>query len=131
MRAACCLLLLTIAGTFDGQSTPSERHLPIFGTYSSLVYGAKDTGDLNGTELTVIPQYISAYVLFQCAEGVPSMPLLVPAKVTSDSVDFVIPDSTDAMCPGKYHGVLTARGLRLAHNGSVELIPRRRSYWAQ
>jgi hypothetical protein len=91
------------------ESTPAERHAPIFGTYSSLIYDAKETGDIGGTELTVIPQYVTAYVLFQCGEGDASPPVLVPAKATANTVDFIVPDLANDMCPGSYHGVLTAR----------------------
>jgi hypothetical protein len=131
MRAARWLPVLACSSALLAQSTPAQRHAAIFGTYSSLIYDAKETGDIAGTELTVIPQYIIAYVLFQCAEGDASAPVLVPAKVTANTVDFTIPDALNDMCPGSYHGVLTAKGLRLTHSGGVELVPRRKSYWAQ
>jgi hypothetical protein len=125
------LPILAFSGALFAQSTPTERHAPIFGTYSSLIYDAKETGDIGGTELTVIPQYITAYVLFQCAEGDAYPPVFVPAKVTANTVDFTIPDALNDMCPRLYHGVPTSKGLRLTHNGGVELVPRRKSYWAR
>ncbi len=131
MRAARWSPVFVFSAVLFAQSTPTERHAPIFGTYSSLIFDAKETGDIGGTELTVIPQYSTAYVLFQCAAGDASQPVFVPAKVTANTVDFIIPDALNDMCPGSYHGVLTAKGLRLTHDGGVELVPRRKSYWAQ
>jgi hypothetical protein len=125
------VLVLSIAAT--GQQTPSQRHSPIFGTYSSLAFDDESgSGDLLGTEIQIIPQYGSARVLFQCAQGVPSEPLLIVAKVTATTVDFNIPDSPQGMCPGRYHGTLTKNGLQLSLNGKrTEVLPRTKSYWAR
>jgi hypothetical protein len=128
MPARWLPLLLLLAAASSAQSTPAERHAPIFGTYSSLITSTQDIG---GTELTILPQLETAYVIFQCAAGDVWPPSFVPAKVTRSTVDFTVPASASSECSGTYHGVLTAKGLRLSHDGGVEFVPRRRSYWAR
>jgi hypothetical protein len=66
MSGARWLSLFALSSTLIAQSTPADRHAPIFGTYSNLIYDANETGDIGGTELTVIPQYVTAYFFSVC-----------------------------------------------------------------
>lgn len=84
-----------------------------------------------GAELTVIQQYNTAYVIFQCAEGVPTDPVFVPARVTGSTVEFTVKQE-NGVCNGKYSATATAKGVRLSSDispGTNEFLPRRRSYW--
>jgi len=93
----------------------------------------QETGDLLGAELTVIPQYQTAYVIFQCAEGAPADPVFVPAKIKGGTVEFTV-NQEGGFCNGKYSATANAKGVRLSSDvshGSTEFLPRRRSYWAQ
>ena len=125
--AATCVLL-TIGMTAQG--IPQRRGL-VFGTFSSLRF-VEESGDLLGEELIVLPNMNSAYVVFQCAEGNASEPVLVPAVVKGTKIQFSI-DQKDGMCNGSYVGIASAKGIILK-NGSgnhPEFLLRRRSYWAQ
>jgi hypothetical protein len=115
------------APSLNGQHAPSDRQGPIFGTFSSLKSNA-ETGDVLGKEITILPQYKSARVIFQCAEGEAEEPVFVSATTTLNSVDFDI-KLPSSPCNGHYHGTLTASGLRLGGAYPVTL-PRKKSYWA-
>ena len=80
----------------------------------------EETGDLIGLEVTVIPQVQTAYVLLQCAEGVPSKAMMVPAHIGKALVEFnVLKESP--VCAGKYSGTVTARERELKLQGATTL----------
>ena len=129
MRRAAAILLIVATTAISPQGTPTLRRGLIFTTWSSMDY-VTESGDVIGTEITVVPQYLTAYVIFQCTEGAPSSPILLPAKTTATSVDFTVPESPDQLCPGHYVGNVTPKGLALTMGTSHEILPRRKSYWA-
>jgi hypothetical protein len=120
----------------QAQSTPAQRHGQAFGTFSNMHY-IDQTGDVVGTEITIMPQYQTAYAIFQCSEGAPSDPVLVPVSIDGNQIRFTI-HTRDKSCDGVFTGTITARGLKLvtqsenkgqqASKGG-ELLSRRASYW--
>ena len=114
------------------QDTPALRHGIGFGTFSDL-HCIEESGDVLGTEVTVIPQYTSAYAIFQCAEGAPTTPVLIPVQIRGNQITFKV--SSPESCPGTYTGVVTSSGMKLSvtqsdFNGNG-VLPRRKSYWAR
>lgn len=80
----------------------------------------------------VLPNMNSAYVVFQCAEGVPSEPVLVPAKVSGKRLEFTV-SQREGTCNGDYVGEASARGMMLKRSGAErpEFLLRKKSYWAE
>ena len=74
----------------------------------------------------------SPYVVFQCAEGVPSEPIFISAKVNGPDVRFTANES-GGMCNGVYEGRAALKGitLREAKSKTKEFLRRKKSYWAQ
>jgi hypothetical protein len=66
--------LLLVAPVSPAQDSPAQRRGPEFGTFSNLEFN-EDTGDVLGFEITVIPGFRTAYVIFSCAEGAPETPV--------------------------------------------------------
>jgi hypothetical protein len=97
------------------------------------------TGDVVGTEITIIPQYQTAYAIFQCSEGAPSDPVFVPVSISGNQIRFTV-HTRDKSCDGAFTGTITARGLKLvaqndnkgqkASEEAGELLSRRASYWS-
>jgi hypothetical protein len=121
----------------QAQSTPAQRHGPAFGTFSNLHYIAQ-TGDVVGTEITIIPQYKTAYAIFQCSEGAPSDPFLVPVSINGNQIQFTV-HSRDKSCEGTFIGTITTRGMTIVAQSdnkgqkapeAGELLLRRASYWS-
>jgi hypothetical protein len=125
-------LALVLGVNPHSQSTPALRRGLVFGTFSDLRYNA-EAGDVVGTEITIMPQYRSAYAIFQCAEGAPTDPIFIPVEIKENRITFKVasPDS----CPGIYTGIVSANGMKLSvrnsdFNGNG-FLPRRKSYWAR
>ena len=137
MQKPSVALFAILAVSMQAQSTPAKRHGQVFGTFSNMHY-IEETGDVVGTEITIIPQYKTAYAVFQCAEGAPSDPVFVPVSLNGNQIRFTV-HSGDKSCDGVFTGTLTAQGLRLiaysetrareASNGG-ELLLRQASYWS-
>jgi hypothetical protein len=96
------------------------------------------TGDVVGTEITIIPQYQTAYAIFQCSEGAPSDPVFVPVSINGNQIQFTI-HTRDKSCDGTFTGTVTSRGLKLTPQSedknqkapeAGELLSRRASYWS-
>jgi hypothetical protein len=58
---------------------PAQTVQPLYGTFSNLSLSMA-SGDINGYEIMIIPQGVSFWIVFQCSEGTPSSPVLVPTK---------------------------------------------------
>jgi hypothetical protein len=130
-------LFTILAISMQAQSTPAQRHSPAFGTFSNMHYIAQ-TGDVVGTELTIIPQYQTAYAIFQCSEGTPSDPVFVPVSISGNQIQFTV-HTRDKSCDGNFTGTITAHGLKLIAQSENkgqkpseggELLSRRPSYWS-
>jgi hypothetical protein len=130
-------LFAILAISAQAQSTPAQRHGPAFGTFSNMHYIAQ-TGDVVGTEITIIPQYQTAYAIFQCSQGAPSDPVLVPVSISGNQIRFTV-HTRDKSCDGTFTGTITARSLKLTPQSedknqkaseAGELLSRRASYWS-
>jgi hypothetical protein len=126
-----------LAVSMQAQSTPALRHGQAFGTFSNMHYIAQ-TGDVVGTEITIIPQYQTAYAIFQCSQGAPSDPVFVPVSINGNQIQFTV-HSRDKSCDGVFTGTITARSLKLVAQSenkgqkaseAAELLSRRASYWS-
>lgn len=112
-----------------GSAGAGRAHSRIYGTYSNLSR-SRQSGDLNGYELTLVAQPGSAYAVFECAQGAPSKTKFVPVRLTGTRISFTVNDADNA-CNGEYTGVFGAGGARL-HSmvvGDTQLVPRRMSFW--
>ena len=138
IRPLTFVVLLGVAGAIHGQSTPRQRHAITFGTFSNLRY-IPESGDVLGIEITIVPQYKTAYAIFQCGEGAPTDPVFVPVELKRNHFRFVI-RSQDRSCDGIFIGTITQRGMNLAAVSEVPnqeaynaggFLPRRLSYWSR
>ncbi|SNS22141.1 hypothetical protein SAMN05421770_10145 [Granulicella rosea] len=123
LRAASAVALSCIASMALAQGAPS-----LAGTYSNLSPGA-GAGDLNGYELTLLPQAGGTYAVLQCAQGAPSTPVLAPVHRMGDTISFEIQQPNHA-CNGVYSATLHEDGLDLrGPDGQSQTLPQRPSYW--
>ncbi len=123
--------LLLVASVSQAQDNPAQRRGPEFGTFSNLKFN-EDTSDVLGFEITIIPGFRTAYVIFQCAEGAPETPVFVPAQVSAHHIRFIVPVTDPSSCGGEFTATVGARGIRLKQaNNPADFLPRRRSYWAR
>ncbi len=124
--------MLTPLLTCDAQDTRALRQGIVFGTFSDLRYNHQG-GDLLGTEITIIPQYRSAYAIVQCASGAVTDPVFVPVQIKGNRITFQIENGS--LCTGKYTGNIRSRGMLLSvresDNSGNGFLPRRKSYWAR
>lgn len=108
----------------------SQTLQPLSGTFSN-VSASNQSGDINGYEIAVIPQARSPWIVFQCSEGAPSSPVLVPIKEAGKSFSFVVNDPGN-VCNGSYVANRTPSGLELlgAADGEKQILIKGQSYWA-
>ncbi len=119
VAALCCMTGLALA-----QGAPA-----LSGTYGNLSLSA-GSGDLNGYELTLLPQAGGTYVVLQCAQGAPSAPVLAPVHRIGETLTFEIQQPNNA-CNGTYSATLSEDGLALrGPDGRTQTLPQGPSYWA-
>jgi hypothetical protein len=99
------------------------------GTFSNMS-ASKESGDINGYEIVAIPQADGPWIVFQCSEGAPSPPVLVPIQVNGDTFSFNVEDHDNA-CNGSYIATRTKIGLTLrgASDGETQTLLKGPSYW--
>ena len=86
--------------------------LDLTGTYSSLK--STESGDIVGEEIRVLQfDYPQGYwIIYQCAEGEPSEPVFIQAKVKgSKMLEFTVPE--DRLCVGTYTATFTLKAATL------------------
>jgi hypothetical protein len=109
-------------------ATPGSK---VTGTYSSLTYN-NESGDLGGTEISIVPGAGGYFAIAQCAEGQPGIPVVVRAQVVGMKVSFELQKGTSSGCPeAPYTGTVSAAGLKgqFSGFGEPELLKRKVSYW--
>ena len=129
MRTVGVIAMMLVLCTLTiGQGTASAS---LFGPFTNLRYVDEGAGDIIGYEVTIIPQYRQPYAIFQCAEGVPSDPILVPLHVENGTITFTVEKT--GMCDGNYHASLAKSGLRLraTNRAHPEYLLRTTSYWSK
>ncbi|WP_263377217.1 hypothetical protein [Granulicella aggregans] len=128
MRTTNCLIaILTVSSVM----LPAQTIQPLSGTFSNMS-ASKESGDINGYEIAVIPQGASPWIVFQCSEGAPSSPVLVPIKEDGNTFSFTVKDPGNA-CNGAYVATRTQAGLTLrgAADGETQNLLKGQSYWAK
>jgi len=123
---------LTCVVFVQAQPTPPQRHGLDFGTFSGLHY-IEEAGDVTGVEITIVPQYETAYAIVQCAEGAPTAPIFVPIDLKGNSFHFVIKTGNSSY-DGDFSGTISQRGMILHSTSEMctgGFIPRRASYWVR
>lgn len=128
MRKGTILLSTTLL--FPPVVLRGQTVQPLSGTFSNMSL-SKQSGDINGYEVVVIPQAGSPWIVFQCSEGAPSSPVLVPINEDGVSFSFTVKDAGN-VCNGSYVGTRTPTGLTLrgAADGETQTLIRKPSYWA-
>jgi hypothetical protein len=87
------LRFLVTTGTLVASSAYSSEITG--GVYSSMVF-SPISGDLNGVEIHIIYSREGYFLTFQSSEGVPDIPVLVPALVKGTSISFKLPQASGA-----------------------------------
>ncbi len=131
-RLPALLRIVVLAAATHSQSTPQQRHGINFGTFSNLRY-IEEGGDVLGVEITILPQYETAYAIVQCAEGAPTAPVLVPIELKGNHFHFVLRTGRSGS-DGDFSGTISQRGMTLHSTSEVcagGFIPRRSSYWSR
>ncbi len=82
---AMALLLLTPTAWADDDTAP------LAGVYSDMYFN-HTRGSLLGVEIFVIPSPQGYHVLFQGAGGRAEVPVLVPAKIEGNRIEFTLPE---------------------------------------
>ena len=113
---------------------PSFAGERITGVYSNMEYN-KESSDVSGIEIFIVFSRDGFKVIFQDAEGSPSVPVIVPIVVKGSSVSFDLLDRVGYS--GKFEGrissgKLVGKFLNSAigkHGGEKIVLKRGKSYW--
>jgi len=130
-RTVLAMFLSFLLGPLTLAATPTPV-VRVTGTFSSLTFNA-ESGDLGGTEITIVVGGGGHYAIVQCSEGSPGIPLVVKVQVQGQKVSFIIPKGGSSSGCGEsaYTGTVTAAGLQgqFTGSGEQELLKRKPSYW--
>lgn len=123
------LVLVGLAGvSVTSEQSPGPS---VVGTYSDFSFH-EQSGDLNGTEIRLVPGRGKVFAVVQFADGSPGVPMIAEVKIDGVRVSFSVPSSSggsDAFVGevGKsgLHGTFTFDG------GATEALtlPRGCGYW--
>lgn len=130
----CLLLLLTASIVLT-----APTGLKVTGIYSDMYYNM-EAGDVLGVEIFVLFSRDGYYVLFQDTTGMPSVPILVKAKIDGNRIKFTLPDRSGypSGYSGKFDGVIYRNELKGKFEDgqisdtsgtSIFILKRRHSYW--
>jgi hypothetical protein len=126
------LWLVLLASLAIAWSAVAEK-ARVTGCFTDMRY-VQETGDVVGMEVSILYSNGAGpegefWVLFQIAEGAPSPPVLVKAKVVGKAVEFTLPASAGTL--GTFKGVIGEQALVGTFSGVRERVrlPRGRSYW--
>lgn len=106
----------------------------VTGVYTNMFMNPT-TGDLAGVEVSLVQTQKGYHVVFQAAEGEPSVPVVAPAIVSGTAIEFTVPRG--AFYEGKFSGRITPKAMighfdggQLSHDGKAEFVLRKmKSYW--
>jgi len=118
-------LFLALGVSFNSQAGVPK--VQATGVFSNFHY-VQEAGDVVGMEIHVL--YGNQYwVLFQLAEGAPSAPVLVEAKVMDGSIEFSLPESFGIL--RTFRGKISKSGItgKFAGQSDTIRLPRTKSYW--
>mgnify|MGYP001578521448 CR=1 FL=1 len=94
------------------QVSTAGSDIDLAGTYSS--FKSTESGDIVGEEIRVLQfDYPQGYwIIYQCAEGEPSEPVFMQAKVKGPKVlEFTVPEGR--LCAGTYTATFTSKAATL------------------
>jgi hypothetical protein len=109
------ILQALIAGvllTGFSQVSTAGSDIDFTGTYSS--FKSTESGDIVGEEIRVLRfDYPQGYwIIYQCAEGEPSEPVFIQAKVKGPKLlEFTVPE--DRLCADTYTASFTSKSVTL------------------
>jgi len=121
MRLASPLLSIML---LTAQSVHGQQRPQIAGLFSNMGVGA-ESGDVGGVELFITYGRDGFYALFQMAEGIPDVPVLVKLEVRDSTVTFTFPaDSRYHEGLRTFTGTVAGNGLtgKFANGYSVRLV---------
>lgn len=93
---------------------------PVAGVYENLTVG-KESGDLEGMRIVIIPAHNTFYAMVQIAQGGAEdpKPEFVDATVKGNTVEFTVGDQ-------KYSGIISIAGFRVKDpDGKTHVLKRR------
>lgn len=123
------LMGLLVAATASAATL--ETAAKVTGTFSSLAFN-EESGDLGGTEISIVLGGGGHYAIVQCSEGSPGIPVVVKVQVQGQRVAFSLPKGSGSGCiEATYTGTVGAAGLTGQFSGAGEprLLKRSPSYW--
>ena len=125
VAATIALLLCACVAIGNAENAPRPT-----GTFTDMRYH-RESGDVLGTEVSIVYSRQGYYAVYQSSEGEPGVPVVVPAKVEGTSLQFDVPAATDSR--GRFTGTFDAAGLTGTFAGSQERVDLKRSasYWSR
>lgn len=105
----------------------------VTGIYSDMTFN-HESGDVTGIEVAIVLSKEGFMAIFQDAEGVPLVPIVVPVTVSGSEIVFELPERNGYT--GKFVGHLVdgslighfTNGLK-GQNGAEFALRRGKSYW--
>lgn len=125
------VILISLLIAVTASAATLEVAPKVTGTFSSFAYN-DESGDLGGTEISIVVGGDGYYAIVQCAEGSPGTPIMAKVQVQGQRVSFAVPKGTASGCPpATYSGTVSAAGLtgQFAGFGRSKLLQRKPSYW--
>ena len=117
-QVVAILGLLVFSVFFVG--SVSAQTGPVAGVYENLTVG-KESGDLEGMRVVIIPAHDTFYAMVQIAQGGAEdpKPEFVDATVKGNTVEFTVGDQ-------KYTGIVSISGFRIKDpDGKTHVLKRR------
>jgi len=130
-RTVFAITLYVLLGALDICAVAAER---VTGIYSDMAFN-KESGDVSGIEVFVVFSREGFQVIFQDAEGSPSVPVVVTAVVKGSNISFDLPERNGYS--GKFVGRISNGKLvgsflagAVGKEGKSEItLKRGKSYW--
>lgn len=117
-RASLVLILFVLSLSFA--ANVSAQSAPVAGVYENFTVG-KESGDLVGMRVVIIPAADTFYAMVQIAQGGAEdpKPVFVDATVKGMNIEFTVSDQ-------KYTGTVSVAGLRVKDpDGQTHVLKRR------
>src|SRR5260370_32984727 len=107
LTLAICLMVIPATQARNAAAQPA---VTVAGVYEKFTVG-KDSGDLEGMRVVIVPAAGGYYAIVQIAQGGAEdpKPQFVEAKVKGTTVNFSVGEE-------KFSGTVSASGMRLKHS---------------
>ncbi len=115
------LICLMFASTTLARKPAEQPAVTVAGVYEKFTVG-KDSGDLEGMRVVIVPAGGGFYAIVQIAQGGAEdpKPQFVEAKVKGTTVNFSVGDE-------KFTGTATASGLRIKSSAGESQVLKRKA----